>query len=171
MLLQRLKSVHHVPSLVFTVAKMTRGQQADYGGRRTKHVSEVSVKNVVSLWGRAANFSANPISTGGLLGIWLPKPTWDWSYLFLLWLYAARTEAQTHMTHDLWTLTTRTAVWGCVRLCAYICGCLLSASGWYRANSFRSIWMCWQDQGCRTRGRLTEWSEDETSRGTETAQQ
>lgn len=33
-----------------------------------KSVTKVSVKNVVSLWGHAANFSANPISTGGLLG-------------------------------------------------------------------------------------------------------
>lgn len=85
---------------------------------------------------------------GGLLGIWLPKPTWDRSYLFLLWLYAAPTKAHTHMTHDLWTLTTRTAACGCV--CA-------SVSGWYRANSFRgrkkkqqlqNIWMCWQNQAC-----------------------
>lgn len=68
------------------------------------------------------------LALGGLLGIWLPKPTWDRSYLFLLWLYAAPTKAHTHMTHDLWTLTTRTAACGCV--CA-------SVSGWYRANSFR----------------------------------
>lgn len=40
------------------------------------------VKNVF-LWGRAANFSANPISTGGVSADLAPKPTWVWSYLFL----------------------------------------------------------------------------------------
>lgn len=82
---QRLKTVHHV--LLYAVVYCDNDdvrQEADYGGWRAKYVTEVSVKNVVSLWGRAANFSANPISTGGLPGIWLPKPTWDRSYLFLL---------------------------------------------------------------------------------------
>lgn len=114
---QRLKPVHRVPcKLLFTATKMIDGfkTEADYGDWRAKYVTKVSVKNVVSLWGRAAKFSANPISTGGLLGIWLPKPTWDCSYLFLLWLYTAWTKAQIHMTHDLWTLTTKTDACGCV---------------------------------------------------------
>lgn len=72
----------------------------------------------------------------GLLGIWLPKPTWDRFYLLLLWLYATWTKARVHMTHDLWTLTTKNRCpW--LRVGAYICGCLESVSGWYRANSFR----------------------------------
>lgn len=47
---------------------MASRQETDYGHWRAKYVTEVSVKNVVSLWGHAANFSANPISTGGVGG-------------------------------------------------------------------------------------------------------
>lgn len=59
--------------------------------------------------------------------------------------------------------------------CAYICGCRLSASGWYRANSFRgktlqNIWMCWQDQACdwTTRPQMTGLLEGWATEGRET---
>lgn len=119
----------------------TLRQEAAYGSWREKHVSEVSVKNVVSLWGRAANFSANPISTGGLPGIWLPKPTWDRSYLLLLWLSAAWTKAQAHMTHDLWTMTTKNFV-------AIGCLCLNDTELIHSEKTLQNIVMCWQDQAC-----------------------
>lgn len=68
----RLTAVYHVLELLFTVTETMAAGAADYGVARSR------CKKCL-FGGRAANFSANRISTGGrrggglMPGIWLPK--------------------------------------------------------------------------------------------------
>lgn len=121
--------------------------------------------------GRLLNFQLIRLALGGLPeDLASKKPTWDWSYLFLLWLYAAPTEAQTALTGDLWTLTSRTDA--CVQRAHTFVAVgsvslddtelILSVRLKQKNNAARCIWMCWQDQVCWTRCHVIDLSDEWT---------
>lgn len=119
--------------------------------------------------GHAANFSANPISTvGGCWGFGFQSQPGTG-------LICSCCDFVPHKLKRTHTWPMICGPWQpkpppeCV--CAFVCGCLLSVSGRYRANSFtkylQNIWMCWQDQACdwTTRPPMTGLSERWRGRG------
>lgn len=132
-------------------------QETDYGHWRAKYVTEVSVKNVASLWGHAANFSANPISTGGGLSFASQPETSLICSCCDFMQHGLKDKHTWPMIYGAWQPKLLPVGVNAHTFVAVCCLCLddieLINSG--KKTLLQNIWMCWQHEG--SEWTLTEW--------------